>query len=630
LPFDDLLPDDVWIDIVDFNQFLNENSINEIDQSTLQNVLESTVNIAKREVRGQFATPKWLADFLCQITTIDWTGNCADPCAGTGTIAKAIVDNKNRRRYNVRENIETTWVSDKYAYPIQIANIALTNIDAINIPINLFQENIFNLFVGKEIIIKSPIDGSDVHKKYPPVKAVMSNLPFIASANISAEDMVGMTSVFESVVEKTELSINTGRMDLYMALPFKIHEILDDAGRLGIIVSNAWLGTDAGRNFYNALTYYYNVKTVVLSGQGRWFKNANVVTTVIILEKKQVGRPEGKEKTFFHLLNYDMEQINDKESNKIISSIVLDENYAGDSLITNDYTISDVTAIQNKGICINALFHDAKWLEEISDVLCPVKDYLTVIRGERRGWDAMFYPAVGHGIENEYITPVLKSSRNIVGYEAVADGDAFCCWRSLDDLHRLNHRGTITWINKFTRINNGTGKPLPEVLKRSNCQWYEMKDTARADFVTSLNPDRRLFFAKLAESSFINQRLIGLRLKKGNKELVHALLNAVFEMFCIEGLGFGRGLGALDISKDNFERTYILNPERISEENARLIIEAFEKMKSRNVLSVEDELASADREAFDKLVLSSLGIESYYNRIKDSVLSMQRARLSVR
>jgi hypothetical protein len=156
-----------------------------------------------------------------------------------------------------------------------------------------------------------------------------------------------------------------------------------------------------------------------------------------------------------------------------------------------------------------------------------------------------------------------------------------------------------------------------------------MRDTARADFVTSLNPDRRLFFAKLREPSFINQRLIGLRLKRGNKDLIHALLNTVFEMFVIEGLGFGRGLGVLDISKDNFEKTYMPDPKQISEKDANMIIKAFTKIETRNVLSVEEELAAADRKAFDKLVLRVLNIEDYYDRIKDSVLSMQRTRLSV-
>jgi hypothetical protein len=628
--FDDLLPEDVWIDIVDLNQFLGENGINEIDQNTLQDVLENTVSVSKREMRGQYATPKWLADFLCQITVIDWAGNCADPCAGTGTIAKAIINNKNSRRYDINENLATTWVSDKYAYPIQIANIALTSMDTLNIPLNLFQEDVLNLSVGKTITIKSPSDGASTDIKYPPLNAVISNLPFVSSSNISEEDAASMTSVFSGVTDKTGLSLNTGRMDLYMAIPFKLHEIIYDTGRMGIIVSNAWLGTESGRNFYKALTHYFNIKSVILSGHGRWFKNADVITTIIILDKKSVEKPTGKERINFYLLNCEFENLNDSDKSKIISSIVLNEDNAENRLAVNDYTVADIHAIQNKGISMNALFHDAKWIDELSDVLIPIVDCFDVFRGERRGWDELFYPSEGHGIEDEYIKRVLKSSRNISGYESIADGDAFCCGRTLDDLHDLNHRGAIKWIEKFINLCNKTGRPLPDALRRANSQWYEMKDTSRADFVTSLNPDRRLFFAMFAEPSFINQRLIGLRLKRGNKDLIHALLNSVFEMFCIEGLGFGRGLGVLDMNKDNFERTYIFNPELINENNARQIIEMFRYMKNRNVLTVEEELKAADRENFDRLILRSLNIEDYYVRIRNSVLSMQKTRFAAR
>jgi hypothetical protein len=112
LPFNDLLPNDTWIDIVDFNRFLDENRVYAISQSALQDILEKTVDSAKRKIRGQFATPDWLADFLCRITVNDWSADCADPCAGTGTIAKAIIQNKNSRRYCLEDNLLTTWVSD--------------------------------------------------------------------------------------------------------------------------------------------------------------------------------------------------------------------------------------------------------------------------------------------------------------------------------------------------------------------------------------------------------------------------------------------------------------------------------------------------------------------------------------
>lgn len=103
LEFNEVIPEDTWIDIVDYNQFLIENNIEQIDQEALQDILEKTVNTAKREIRGQYVTPYCLADILCQITVRDWNKECADLCAGTGTIAKAIINNKSKR-INNRDN----------------------------------------------------------------------------------------------------------------------------------------------------------------------------------------------------------------------------------------------------------------------------------------------------------------------------------------------------------------------------------------------------------------------------------------------------------------------------------------------------------------------------------------------
>ena len=162
--------------------------------------------------------------------------------------------------------------------------------------------------------------------------------------------------------------------------------------------------------------------------------------------------------------------------------------------------------------------------------------------------------------------------------------------------------------------------------------WYEMKDTSVASIVTTMNPDRRLFFAKFESPSFINQRLIGLKTTADNPDidLCHALLNSILGMFYIEAIGFGRGLGALDISSTTMRNAYMLNPNIIDSKQRECILEKFDELLQREVYSTERELSEVDRIAFDHEVLRSYGIDQYYNDIKNSLLSMQRMRLGVR
>lgn len=172
---------------------------------------------------------------------------------------------------------------------------------------------------------------------------------------------------------------------------------------------------------------------------------------------------------------------------------------------------------------------------------------------------------------------------------------------------------------------------LPEALKRSGNFWYEMDDATKADFVTALNPDKRLFVSKFDESTFVDQRFTRMLMKNTNisKDLLHALLNSLYGMFAIEAIGFGRGLGVLDASSTKLRNIYMINPQVISDTDALEIVGLFDKIKNRNVMDTEHELKDADREIFDRKILKAIGHEELYDAIKESLLSMQYTRHSV-
>lgn len=163
-------------------------------------------------------------------------------------------------------------------------------------------------------------------------------------------------------------------------------------------------------------------------------------------------------------------------------------------------------------------------------------------------------------------------------------------------------------------------------------QWYELQDNEIAEIFTMMNPDKRLFFSKFETPSFVNQRLIGLRhtQKYTDKELNHALLNSMFTMFYIEASGFGRGLGVLDINKDSIAKCYMLDPAKVSKTNRTKILTAFNKLLSRDVKNVSDELFEDDRIEFEHIVLQSYGIDNYFEQIRSSLLSMQATRATAK
>ncbi|NBI64379.1 hypothetical protein D3Z38_15320 [Clostridiales bacterium] len=632
LEFNEIIPADTWLDIVDYNQFLIENNIEKVDQSVLQDILEKTVHTAKREIRGQYTTPACLADLLCQITIQDWNAQCADFCAGTGTIAKSIIKNKENRLHNSKVSFMTTWMSDKYAYPLQIANVAVTNIEAINLPLNLFQADVFEVNVGDKIELKSPINGSSLEKEIPAFGAIVSNLPFVEYNKIAADEIEYIEKYRQKIKDSTGIEFTAGKTDLYNYLPFKLHELLEENGRLGIIISNSWLGTDIGKKYFQALQYYYDICVVIMSDCKRWFQNANVVATLLVLQKRTVAKPNKEARIDFWLIHKDINQLAASQQETIVNSIVLGEEVDPSIISLKNYTIGMIEQITRKGIVMNALFHDVSWVDELSDCLIPLEEMLVVKRGERRGWNDLFYPTANDEIESEYIKPVLKNPAYLESFVAQADIVAFCCHKSKEELKQLGHTGALRWIEKFENIKNRAGKPLPQALKKSGQFWYEMSDGTKADFVTAINPDKRLFVSKFDESTFVDQRFTRMLVKNTDIsiDLLHALMNSLYGMFAIEAIGFGRGLGVLDASSTKLKHIYMINPKLISEKDAKEIIELFHKMRRRNVMDTINELEDQERENFDRKILRAIGHEDLYESIKRSLLSMQHTRHAVR
>lgn len=620
IKYDDILPELSWQDFVEYTKFLKNNGIDYLNQEALQNILEGSVATSKRAINGQYTTPPELARILVRLSVQDWSETVLDCCCGTGTIPKATIQIK-KEQLSAKEAVESVWACDKYKYPLQVANISMTDSDTINLANRLFQHNALSLAIGDDVIIVNPETGEEMHLSLPAFGTVVSNLPFVPFEIIPNDD--------KDEISKMPLAHELdGRSDLYCYIATKIADVIKPGGTLGIIISNSWLGTNAGIKLVEVLKQKYNLKQVHISGRGRWFKNADVVTTIIVLEKKS---NEQTADTDFWLWKKSLDELTvdvDAE-NTLVNSAILGLEIDRTTAKLSRYTSEQIDDILSLNVCYNALFHNVDWLLDIKDKILPINEAFRVFRGSRRGWDALFYPQRGeHRIEADYLKKVLKNARNVTKLVANADSDAFCCGLSINELEELGHTGAIEWISKFSDQQNGVGKTLPDVLKRKGMQWYELQDNEIAEMFTTMNPDQRLFFAKFENPSFVNQRLIGLTHKAAypDAELNHALLNSMLTMFYIEASGFGRGLGVLDINKDSIAKCYMLNPNLVTTANRQRILAAFERVKARKIMKVSEELNDESRLAFEHEVLRSFAIDEYFERIKSSLLSMQEAR----
>lgn len=621
-----------WSNLKELSLFLTSINIEAIDIEILHELLQSSVASAKRKVAGQFSTPKKLAELLNRLTLNDKTKIVLDPCCGTGTIINQAYQLKEEYELNQEEILNSIWASDKHSFPIQLSTLSMANPSNIGRIINIFKADVITLKKGKVIEFRDPNNGQIVQKELPEIDYVVSNLPFIKSKEMRVLNPE-IVAINDWIHEQTDTALTlSGKSDIFAYIPFYLYQILSEEGKIGLILSNAWMGTDYGEMFLKLFRKFYTINYVLVSGKGKWFNNADVVTTLLIATKRNLeNEVDINHEISFCTLKEKIEHIDDV---KALSEDVLLSNET-EILTINNYSLQEITKLEDFGIPWSGYFSNLSWLGNVKEKFVNTEEIFHFTRGERRGWNPMFYPTTDHNIEREYIKPVLKHLRNTTGLKCTPNAEAFCCSRTIEELEALGHNGAITWIRSFENQRNGTNLPLPEVLAKTNMFWYEMKTENMADFVANVNYDRSLFIAKFESKSFIDQRMIGFSVKdeflQESKILFLALLNSTISMFLIESFGFGRGLGALDLRATKFQRDFkILNPNILTAEQKNEIITAFTPLMERDRLPLLEELEAEDRIAFETLLMGIYGISDYYTAIKNSLKELYQIRFAVK
>lgn len=612
------LPDTPWQHLLQFNNLLKDLNIGSIKQEQLSLLLSSLSNDSTRKQRGQFTTPRVLARLLVECAVRNIKGTVLDPCTGSGTIARSVVDLK--MEFGLSPDIVTKsiFANDIDPQAVQLATFSLARPELMNYPIRILNMDAFDLVENLMVQFRNPLDGSIISEIIKPFDSIVCNLPFISSNS-------GLKS-FESKFTEINLDLGTSysfnsRADISAYLPFAFCKLLNDGGRLGLIITNSWQSTEWGEVFLKNILRKFVLKCVITSGVERWFANSEVVTNIFVLEKNNSDR-DLENKINFITLNRSLSEYEDNDSlRKLASSIELSQGLNDEISLRSVYE-TDLHRYFSLGMFGSAQFVNVDWILDIP--LVPITKHFIVSRGERRGWDKLFYPTPNSGIEKEYLFPFLKNLKQSSSYSKYTLEYAFCCSKTTDELEALGHSGALKWIRRFEKSVNGKGKPLTEVLKRSNCHWYEMKSNSMNDIAMSVNYGSRLHTIFMENRVFLNQRLIGFQsLPDTNVELCHALMSSTIGLFCIEGIGSGRGMGVLNLSKDHVERYYhILDPSILSFEEADILIEKFRKLKVRDVLDLPDELEQNDRIEFDQCVLQLYKIAVPLEQIYSSLLTL--------
>lgn len=615
--YETILPEEVVSSINEFNIFLSQTNFSNASMEFVSNILESVVDVSKRELMGLYTTPNNLAKLLVHLTIDDAVGEYADLTVGSGTIAKNMI--KYISKYNSIDYAhDHVWSSDKYNYPLQIANLAMTSPKSINKKNIVFQSDVFDLYVGNLINIVNPMTGKNEELKIPKFNYLLSNLPFISSNKRNESDK----SKIEKFVSSTSLD---RKSDIYQIILLKFKDLLDNnKGKIGVITSNSWFKTKKNyKSFYKTLLEYYDVEYIIYSNVGRWFANAEIVSSMVILKNKS----QSLEKTTkFILLNVNPRTCEEKMIEELSESIL----FNAESTLFNleEYSYDNVNEYINLVLSLEPLFDDIRWILDIKEKLVPLNSIFNISRGVRTGADKIFITNEKY-VDDEYTFPILKNLNHVDNYQINSTNDYYFYTR--DSISTIKSKGNSSTIEYIEKIENS-----PTAINRknkSNDTWYQADQKPQfADFATSINPGKRFFWVMFEEETVVNQRVTAFRLKyehKDDKNLIHALLNTSVSIFMLMGSGFGRALGATDLTNDGISQSYFLNPDLLSTKSKNIILNSWKKIKEKKVENIDIQLEDIDWISFNKLVYKEYGLpENIFELSKNNILNLLNRRLN--
>lgn len=626
-----LLPDRAWAQLKELDRFLADHRLGAVDQRQLSELLEATVDIGVRKTRGQYTTPSPLARLLVRLTLRNAEARFLDPCCGSGTIARAAQELKLARGVGEVDVAKTVWASDVDPHALQIASFAIARPQAMGEVQHVFAHDAFDLDPAGRVLLRDPNTGAEVKIKIGRFGAVVCNLPFVAQDGRERyAPQIGRVNA--RLAETPGGRLLSGRADVLAYLAVHLGGMVEPGGRLGIVLSNAWLGAEWGGEMLDALGADFDLRLVVTSGAGRWFANADVVANLLVFERR-ADRAEagGPAETRFVVLKRRIEDLDEGVVVDEIAAAITVGRGHDDLVSVRTRTRADLAAFSRRGLGANAAFVDVGWVNALP--LRAVRDQYKVVRGNRRGWNQFFYPRQDHTIEENYLVPMLKNLRGTAGLTATPNAVAFCCERSEAELDALGHDGALDWIRRHAAEKTSSGIPQCEARLADappGGHWYTMRPAPLADLVLPINPNLRLFLPGLDVPALIDQRLSGLAAREGvSRRLGRALLNSAVGMYFLEGIGFGRGLGVLDLSATRVrDNLFMLDASALSGGAVERILSSYERLAQRPVMEVADELEQPDRRAFDEAVLDGFGSSVGADRIYAALLELVSIRLA--
>lgn len=637
-------------------------------------IFEKLIPQEERHSLGQYFTNPDVVDLILRFCLKHEDDTVLDPSCGAGTFLVRAYQHKKIMNQNLKHEdiLDSLWGTDIAKFPAHLAtiNLAINDLSVDKNYPNILQEDFFNLLTRQ--------DGSWLPEKWRKARAktlgqkerevqyprhftcVVGNPPYtrqeeigeILPESLTYKELLIKKALFDGSRQLADISKRAG---IYVY--FFIHgtKFLQNGGRFGFVVSNSWLDVEYGKGLQEFFLDNYKIVAIIESKIERWFKEADINTCIIILEKCS-GRKKQKERNenfvrFVYLkkpLRYFIPAAQDIWE-KQVKRLELIDNLTKTILAHHDfYENEDLRIFPKKqrelweegfdregnkyigskwGKYIRAPEIFFKILKKGKDKLVPLKEIAQVKRGFTTGANEFFYlteteikrrkiekefwmhkDKKGNWVPN-YVIKSPRECKSIVVKPEDLEYRVLIIHKDKKDLKGTNILRYIEWGER-----KGFHK-RPTLASRK--RWWDLEEV-KGNILCMMSINERHIWWDNKDQCYIDARLYGTTIKDDRykihkyKILGCALNSTLFWLFTELWGRVNLGEGALDVKVYEYASMPVLKfDDRLkkllqNKITQRKINNVFEELGAKNPEEVSLRKIKLDRRELDKIVMGEI------------------------
>ncbi|MCQ4450395.1 MAG: N-6 DNA methylase [Sulfolobales archaeon] len=624
-------------------------------------IYEDLIPGEERHQLGQFYTPKPIAELIVKWSVRSPDDKVLDPGCGSGTFLveayKRLAELKRKRPWSEinyvpsdvhRQILRQLYGVDINEFPAHLTamNLAMKNVRAPSPEMYVFVRDYFTIMPGQQVLtpyeVRTAEGGKPVEVVFKDFDAVVGNPPYTRWTEIPENTQDRILDFLKKTISKYGLTPQVSRgvePGIYIYWIMHSTDFLKEGGRLGMIISDSWLQTDYGANFFKFLLDNYKVHAVI-DFSARVFPVPLIGTCIILLEKTSNAVERDNNKVVFAYLDLTrgsmdvdaiLKLVEEAKTKPTTGQLLLKEFPSGAKALIKTYTQGELSKYEGK--VINLFFSvtdilnylkQSELVVELSKYFEPSYGnilylYLTSIgkvKGVRNvGGEDFFYltedKVRNYDIPQECLYPLLPSPRYLrfftytqKDWEGLRGESVerylFLCRKPRSELPESVRRyvqlgeGPNAQIRLRKRPGEPEGRPVSESqasqtrLSYRNVfiDWYDLGGVVEAPIYVTYGAQYWIRFVLAKFQSALDHRVLALITRQGVQfdevelKALLAYLNSTFTQIQAEAMGRITGGGMIELDVKPLSSFLVLDVKKLPREDVEKFAQLFDRLEA--------------------------------------------------